>query len=249
MTIALEFKKGKDGNIPHFLGGKHKDVNMHSEDVITSNVFGLLKYLPAWSWLPVFLPKGYELPSKDCAPLLKLWESYPKPGEYPVREGDTEVDVSIHLPNYFLLFIEAKYLNSISTNTKYGKNRDQLQRSLDVGLEYAGRNEQFFLVYLTPARPHNLSDIELRITETLQNIDEVCKLIPHRVEDARLIRVLNEFKWLHWEDLANFISQNIPNLQGTLKEIALDIIKYIWFKTQTPFKDFDGKTAQQYVRK
>ena len=153
-------------------------VRPTSEDAITGNVFGTLAAIdPRW-WLPQML--NLALGTKRFRQRvfrrfrIELWKNYPPyPRELlPWQEGSTQVDIAISWENPpTTVFIEAKYLASLSSGTEGGRQQDeypsdQVIRNIRVGLWQCGwfqRDEMFKLptrdfgvVVLDPVHGHDL---------------------------------------------------------------------------------------------
>lgn len=121
-------------------------VRPTSEDVVTGQLFGVLKVLnPRW-WLPDFLNRGLgtdrfrrQVFRKFRVDVWQKQRSYPR-HQLPWDEGQTEVDVVITWENpATTVFIEMKYGSALSATTIHndGNNgfpSDQLIRNARVGL-------------------------------------------------------------------------------------------------------------------
>lgn len=169
-------------------------VRPASEDVVTGQLFGVLKVLnPRW-WLPDLLNKslGTERFRKQIYRDLRI-ELWKKQRTYPRQhlhwdEGQTEVDVVITWENpATTIFIEMKYGSSLSATTTHndgtvGFPSDQLIRNARVGLRENGwfhedllfelPKRDFALVLLTPTLGNPL------VTE-YQQPDRLRAAIPH----------------------------------------------------------------------
>ena len=144
-----------------------------SEDVVTGNLFGILKVLnPRW-WLPDFLNRGLGADRFRRQVFrnlrINVWQkqrTYPR-HQIHWDEGQTEVDVVITWENpATTVFIEMKYGSSVSATTVHndGNNgfpSDQLIRNARVGLWENGWFDEkllfdmpprdFILMLVTPA--------------------------------------------------------------------------------------------------
>lgn len=116
------------------LYGKLPTDASKSEDVLTSNVFGIMKNCDRDSFFKPWLESiGLKIPTEDIE---KAKFSF-----WPKFEDRTEPDIVIDMPNYFIV-IEAKYLSNL------GSDETQLSREISQGLKEAkGRN--FLLICIT----------------------------------------------------------------------------------------------------
>jgi hypothetical protein len=110
-------------------------VRTTSEDLLTANVFGILKNLDPTIWLRRFL--GEAIKGKDFSRhtfenlSFEFWKKYRPPINRAVREGTSEVDVTLSYKDG-VIFIEAKYLAPISQRTTHDSDRNQIIRYLDL---------------------------------------------------------------------------------------------------------------------
>jgi len=137
-------------------------VRPTSEDVVTANIFGILKALnPRW-WLPDLLNQalGADRFRQQVYRKLRI-ETWQKQRAYPRHhlpwdEGQTEVDVVITWENPpTTIFIEMKYgsgLGSITVNNDgtVGFPADQLIRNARVGLRENGWFDEDYLFEIPP---------------------------------------------------------------------------------------------------
>jgi len=125
-------------------------VRPTSEDVVTSNLFQVLKILnPRW-WLPDLLNEalGVQAFHRQVFRDLRIepWVNKPRfPREFlPWEEGSTQVDVTITWENPpTTVYIEMKYGSDLSSTTsrnqgQHGFPSDQLSRNARVGLLESG---------------------------------------------------------------------------------------------------------------
>jgi Holliday junction resolvase-like predicted endonuclease len=106
-----------------------------SEDLLTANVFGILKNLDPKIWLTKFLGeaiKGRDFSNHSFENLsFEFWRKYRPPINRKYREGISEVDITISYKDG-VVFIEAKYLAPVNLRTTYDNRRDQVIRYLDL---------------------------------------------------------------------------------------------------------------------
>jgi hypothetical protein len=110
-------------------------VRTTSEDLLTANVFGILKNLDPKIWLSRLL--GEAIKGKDFSRhsfenlSFEFWKRYRPPANRKYKEGISEVDVTISYKDG-IIFIEAKYLAPVSLRTTNDMRRDQVIRYLDL---------------------------------------------------------------------------------------------------------------------
>jgi len=120
-----------------------------SEDVITGNVFGMLKHIRPHLWLNPLLNLALD-GDADSGPYrqvwfkdfkVKFWERQAKfpPELLDFREGRTEPDVIIEWENPpTTVWIEAKYLSGFAKGTNDSDNNDQVLRGIRTLLADTG---------------------------------------------------------------------------------------------------------------
>lgn len=129
-------------------------VRPTSEDVVTGNLFQVLKALSPRVWLPDLLNEGLGVrafhPQVYRDLRIKLWQNKePYPQDLaPWVEGSTQVDVTIRWENPpTTVYIEMKYDSDLSETTsrnrgQHGFPADQLCRNARVGLLECGYFER-----------------------------------------------------------------------------------------------------------
>ena len=178
MTMDLEFniRPGKDGYIR---SGATKIYHTKSEDILTANVFGHLKYIKTIDWIEILINDYSEIyPSNNFK--LSFWKEIPPPKNIKISEGNTEVDVIIESSNT-VIFIECKYHAEASEGTtgsnKIRKPRNQIIRNIDVGLNYSFEvDKKFFFTYITTTK----KDIPIEISR-YKNVNTIVKDIKDTV--------------------------------------------------------------------
>jgi len=130
-------------------------VRTTSEDLLTANVFGILKNLDPTIWLRRFL--GEAIKGKDFSKhsfenlSFEFWKRYRPPANRKYREGISEVDVTISYKDG-IIFIEAKYLAPVNLRTTSDVRRDQIIRYLDLAsyhyLNHPDRVKEFYFVLI-----------------------------------------------------------------------------------------------------
>ena len=251
MTMDLEFniRPGKDGYIR---SGATKIYHTKSEDILTANVFGHLKYIKTIDWIEILINDYSEIyPSNNFK--LSFWKEIPPPKNIKISEGNTEVDVIIESSNT-VIFIECKYHAEASEGTtgsnKIRKPRNQIIRNIDVGLNYSFEvNKKFFFTYITTNKN---TPIEISRYKNIINIVNDIKDY-HNNNPGYLKNISsNQIKWVTWEQIGIYIFQQCENLNPAEKMIAKDLLKYLCLKGlyDYPFcKNYDScvKCSKSYV--
>ena len=126
-----------------------------NENLITSNVFGILKDLDPTIWLRRFLGeaiKGRDFSRHTFENLsFEFWRKYRPPLNRKYKEGISEVDVTISYKDG-IIFIEAKYLAPVNLRTTNDVRRDQIIRYLDLAsyhyLNHPDSVKEFYFVLI-----------------------------------------------------------------------------------------------------
>jgi hypothetical protein len=189
-------------------------VRTTSEDLLTANVFGILKNLDANIWLPKFLGeaiKGRDFSKRTFENLsFEFWKKYRPPMNRKYGEGVSEVDLTISY-KYGVIFIEAKYLAPVSLRTTNDRHRDQVIRYLDLAadhhLRYPGSVKEFYFVLIMDTR-------------------QPPGLIPKYRFPQNLIKGLsNPGFWGDKEKIADILSKGIGWLSWQQVKTVLEIAK------------------------
>lgn len=140
MSIALELEGGgrKLGRVcdRSYRNGDNCPLVLResSEDLLTANVFGVLRHLRPSLWLMPMLRTAFPQHQFGNAPKnlrVALWKKLSPPTDRLESEGSTEVDVHISFADTVVL-VESKYRSALSATTAYDPERDQVIRLLDV---------------------------------------------------------------------------------------------------------------------
>jgi hypothetical protein len=129
----------------------------NSEDAMTWNVFKTLEKSNPESWFSKIFPQIIlDKDERFIDPMLRFWDKYFPPLLRSFPEGETHVDLTIETSNK-LIFIEVKYKEDISKNTKHDPNRDQIIRNIDVGSWAAKKRAKGFYFILLTLRSNTYS--------------------------------------------------------------------------------------------
>ena len=200
------------------LHGKLSEIK-NSEDVLTSNIFGLLKYLPNDILLNILdhaktlSGKKIEFDLKSYIPEFIFWENIKGYGE-----PDLIIKFRNKVGHELILCIEIKYYSSKSGD---GDN-DQLKRYFEA-LSISSKEKSSFLgvVYLTkyPSR----KELE----------DSLYYIKQKELDDSE--EKLFQLRWFE-------ITKSLENYNGVLNRhedlIVKDLIEYLKYKNFVEFTDF-----------
>jgi len=221
-------------------------VRPNSEDVVTGNLFGVLKSLnPRW-WLPDFLNRGLgtdRFRRQIFRRLrIELWQKQPRFPQELIewREGNTEVDVIIRWENpATTVFIEMKYGSPVSATTvnNNGQNwpSDQLIRNARVGLYECGwyprrdlfdvPRRDFILLLVSPTSGHPL-------VHQYRDKDQMKAAIPggEQLIDLPKSPFIGE---LSYSEIAEILQQQCTWFNRTERLLAEDLCRYLTHKLET----------------
>jgi len=180
------------------------------EDLLTSDVFGVLKYLPRRPYLESVLatlalrnPASKEF--QDALPVIRenvqrmvfqFWPNYPTP--VGLADGRTEPDVEIADDRVFLLF-EAKL------GSAFGDR--QLERELAVAA-YEASGREFFVVLVTPGiKPPRFRHGTDRL-QAADYLEAVAATDVYSVEARKLLlEGRNRVLWISWEAIQQALNE------------------------------------------
>ena len=201
-----------------------------SEDILTSIVFGLLRYVQPQQGILQYLGlaenEDGKKPLKCLSSLSEVpqesikyqfWPRWKEPNCYGC-EPDVVIKLEIPDKQDLLVLIEAKYLSGKSSEAdeSYEKPNDQLAKEWDNLIVRAeASNRSPVLIYLTAHHVHPYQDINDSISEFLEK----------RPESAR-----PDIYWLSWRHLYK-VCKNTGN--PILKDLTLLLDRY-------NLKFFDG---------
>ena len=265
MTIVLELKCGDEGFRAHPLkdrwiySGNSKVLHVLSEDVLTANVFGILKNLDPKVWLVSFLRNACHFSTEEFPYLYKndnysefsvlLWHDLDQP---PSRlEGPTQADVFIDSSNAAIL-IECKGLaplqKRVSTNDREGDPKfwwDQAIRNIVRGYFHTRTHfgqKNFFFIVLSMNEKENTFTQYLdwrRLKEQVENRilkdPELRNAFPKDHVDDICKKLSRQIRWVKWSDLKEALQMSSFNEKGDFKpqsQFCKDIVDYLGLKTK-----------------
>jgi hypothetical protein len=210
-------------------------VRTTSEDLLTANVFGILKNLDPKIWLRRLLGeaiKGKDFSRHNFENLsFEFWKKYRPPINRATREGISEVDVTLTY-NEGVIFIEAKYLAPISQKTTHDADRNQIIRYLDLAayhfLNYPGSAIDFYLILITDTEesPKVLTQYRFpkRIIEGLAGPG----LFGNRKDIGD--RLAKGLGWISWHNVNDILKSTRKEFRMAERKFLDDMIPYLTYK-------------------
>jgi hypothetical protein len=211
-------------------------VNENSEDLLTSNVFGLLQYLLLAVWLIPLLEtifKGRTFRSNDRGRIkMEFWKKFPSPPGAKYHEGTPEIDLVIKIGRLIVL-LECKYRSPIQGELAREHKRDQILKYLDCGVyNYwpdSGTPREILFVLLTDMEeePEILS--QYRDPEKiLEGLTQARPFLDYEDVSRRLAKNIGHARW---SDLLQILeNQDAKRLNPTESMIIADLIVYLRHK-------------------
>jgi hypothetical protein len=209
------------------LKGKLTPEEERMEDILTSNVFGALKYVPAEDALLPFLckaidceqqPLGSQLPSKATAeydfwPWLHEGDCYP-------AQPDVVITLKDQSGDYTAILVEAKYLSGKSTSCDgSGKPFDQLAREWDNFVLYCRRKgiRKYHLVFCTADLALPATDIAESEADFRRSRQSECKI-----------------HWVSWRSLPDLLSSARKPILSDLRDVLLKLGLHFYEGVEPP---------------
>lgn len=211
-------------------------VNEASEDLLTSDVFGLLKYLDPLIWLMPLLKCAFK--GRDFSEIegmeakIDFWRKFRAPPGSLHHESTSEIDIVIKFGDIVIL-VECKYMSGLRTEGSSGKGRDQIIRYLDAAtfnlIKNVDEARRLFFILLSDTRtePPPLSryreceKVAAGLTHSRPYIDyeEVSKILADNIG------------WVRWSDLLDILkSHSLIDLKPIEAAIIDDLIDFLSYK-------------------
>lgn len=247
MSIEVELN-GKAGRVcPEGMAGTIRCpliVRQTSEDVLTGNVFGHLKFIRPHLWLGPLLNRGLgtnrfrQVWHKNLS--IRLWERQARfpPELLPFKEGRSEPDIIIEWENpKTTVWIEAKYGSGLAEGTANARDNDQVLRGIRTLLVSTGH-----------LRPERLFHVEKRRAVWLALLNRKPEPVVDQYRDrGRLVSMLAGMGALEslpeepfvgtvtWSDIAEALQRIRRQMTSTEAGVAETTIDYIHAKVRTAF--------------
>jgi hypothetical protein len=209
MSIVLELR----GHLSH---AGTPLVHETSEDVVLSNVFGIVKNLNS-AVLSSWVYSVMEVAQSASEWSVDFWQTQPKP--IGIIEGSTIVDLVLESSTN-LVFVEVKMDAPASLGTRHGPHRNQLARNLDIGYRRAtAAGKGFGLVFVTP---------ELKEPAIVESVRSSMGPFPTN-PDVRPESILACLRWAPWASIGDAVAKAYSggSLQGHEQKFALDLLAYM----------------------
>ncbi len=224
-------------------GGKEARAVM-LEDILTSDVFGLMAYFPYELILMPFLEqlRLKNLKSHFLVPVtgpseVSFWKSYSWPDGLPyLKRESIEPDIVFEWDD-ILLIVEAKFISPTDP--------EELLREYLVGVTEAGSNKQFYLLLIDK----HLSAPSVSFGDSY-NKKSVSKYIESRIRDLQISHVFSTDKihssvlWTNWQSVYLLIDRLLQqdadekweNMIQQFKNILKDLLLILERKGLIPFE-------------
>lgn len=229
------------------------------EDILTSDVFGLMSYFPYESLLKPFLERIstknphsiFSVPAGDPIRRFNFWENinWPKSPFPRLGRNVIEPDIIIEWDDT-LLFIEAKFISPTDP--------EQLLRELLIGIKQTNEQKRFFLLLIDK----NLSSPNVSSRDHSSRIS-ILEYLESRLKELNLSDeikdVSNYFLWINWQTfylLINEFLEKNKNIETSTfdfmaERILKDLIELLQKKGLIPYENldlslFDSKVVDPY---
>jgi hypothetical protein len=220
--------------------GKLSRDQENMEDILTSNVFGTLRYTPTAEVILSFLSKASSL-SGEC-PLTGLsvqskidYEFWPWLSE-PGCSG-CEPDVLLRVDDHYLILIEAKYRSGKSSESKIIADSASITPTTETSIE---RNDQLAREWQQlnlVASKENRTPILIYLTAHMSlPREEIQKSEKELFAQAKTKATLC---WLSWRHLAAIVSKNRDNKELHDLLLVLQRLNLTFFEGFSTFRRFD----------
>jgi hypothetical protein len=263
MTITLELKCGVEGFRAHplrerwILSGNSKILHVLSEDILTANVFGILKNLDPRVWLVSFLQNACCFSNEDFPHLYQddnyseflicLWHDLDQPPRQ--LEGKTQADVFIVLKSA-LIMIECKgfaplqkYVSTDDLKGDAGLWWDQAIRNIVRGYIHSKRHfaeKDFFFVVLSMSDKEETfrqyedgSRIKKQVENRIVKDPEIRRFFPNASIDTICQKLSRHIRWVKWTDLKEALEKSSFNEKGDFNpqtRFCKDVVDYLELK-------------------
>jgi hypothetical protein len=224
------------------------------EDILTSDVFGLMAYFPYEVLLEPFLkqvklknPKSHFLVPDTEPTEVHFWKSFHWPESLPQLDRESiEPDVVIEWPDVVLI-VEAKFVSPTDP--------EELLREYLVGANQAGPDQRFFLLLIDK----NLSPPGVSYQREVSKV-EISKYIENRILDLECAdsfstsEVASTFLWTNWQSfyeliddlLLNEVARESAGISKTDRNILIDLQQVLERKGLVPFEALSLEDFEKY---
>ncbi len=204
------------------------------EDVLTSSVFGLFKYLPD-EIAHAYLAEWATIPLLGGSLQIDLWPRYPTPlgfrrprdmadeDEDAPSRGDTEPDVLI-TTNEWVILVEAKYRSALDHQF------DQLGREFAVGHKLAREAKRRFRLLVVTGHTLQPSPSGVDLVAGLSRALQAASAGLGDASSNMIADVQDSLRWTNWQRLHGILSracrdQSISNSTRSLVEDVCSLLE------------------------
>lgn len=227
-------------------------INETSEDLLTCNIFGRLKYLNPRTWLIPFLESIFKgkIFSSIAASNIKIefWKKLPSPPGAKYKQGTPEIDIVIRIGRLIVL-LECKYQSPVQGELAREHKRDQLLKYLDCGVyNYWPDSEtpcEILFVLLTDMEDEPAILSQYRDPQRiLEGLTQAQPFIDYESVSEKLAKNIGHARW---RDLLRILeNQDAKRLNSIESMIIADLIAYLRHKLQaTKHNPGIGKKERQ----
>ena len=213
-------------------------LNETSEDILTSNVFGRLKYVNPDLWLLSTLKRAFPgrkfSNSLQGTLTIEFWKKLPSPPFQEVQEGVEEIDIFLKVGSLVVL-CENKYKSEVKGSTPSYGRRDQIARYIDAAVYNlwpdSGNTPEVLFLLITDTKTEPSIFSTYRDPETLlKNLTQNRPFINYpRVSQA----MAQNIGWTNWTTLLAIMDEAAEGkLNWTDAMIIKDVGDYLRYKLQ-----------------
>jgi hypothetical protein len=208
------------------------NLNPNSEDIVTSNIFGLLLLLYSKLWLERILTQVYGERTFTSLPYdqfsIKFWKKFRPPMITFYRTWVSEVDIFIQLL-HFVLIVETKYGSTITKENLRKGTRDQVIRYLDLlAYHYHGCNckDAYFLLITNDSSEPPLLTKYRDPKEIEPGLSRIRPHVNYRTISTTLAHNLG---WISWKGMVQILEaiRTTLNLHFSEGKIIEQLILYL----------------------
>lgn len=218
-------------------------VRSTSEDVLTGEVFGLLRHVRPHLWLTPLLNLGLGVQShrqawfKDLS--VRLWERQDRfpPELLRFREGRTEPDIVIEYENPpTTIWIEAKYTSPLAERTSNSDDNDQVLRGIRTLLAATGHVSTDKLFSVPRRKPVWLALLAYKpepLVDRYQNRQHLAECLKGMVKEDALPHQ-SFVGTVTWKDITQILLDRTTQMTPAERSISRTLATYIEHKMERP---------------
>jgi len=211
------------------------NLNPNSEDVVSSNVFGLLTLLHPKLWLERILTHVYGKRSFTSLPYdhfsIEFWKKFRPPLITAYRTWISEVDIVMQLL-HFVLMVETKYGSTITKENLRKGTRDQVIRYLDLlAYHYHTCNckDAYFLLITNDS---NEPPLLTKYRDPQEIESGLSRIRPHVDYKSISTALAHNLGWISWKAIVRILEEirSIVNLHFSEDKIIEQLALYLKHK-------------------